>query len=595
MTIKYNRLFDLRYVVLIFIILSALGTYLNTVSNDFVYDDEYEILRNPWIKSTKFIPEIFLSYSWGFQNTESTSYYHPLKFIVHTVQYRIFGTKPWGYHLTNVIVHAIVTVLVFFIGISLFNQVFHEKTIVFPAIASILFAVHPIHTEAVAWIAGSGDLLMSCFFLLSFFVYINSANKQNRRFIISAILFFIATLFKATAMTLPLLLIIYDYSFKKGFFDNTLQGNPFKISLYRRYVPFVIAALAYLSLRTYAVKGFIPEKSYTEDYAYMIFINILTVFAKYLEMLVYPFNLNIMHVFHPVLSIDNKVLLSFCIFALFIALVLVTRKKNRGIFFGLLWITIPLIPVLYIPTFLRENALAERYLYLPSVGFVIALTILLKSIYQRRLFKGMTVLLLFLGLAAVVALFTLQTVKRNSIWKNNYTLWIDTVKKSPDSFSANNNLGEVLLKKGQLDEAISYFRKTIQLNPTLDVAYLNLGVSLYEKGILNEAIVCFQKAIQLNPNYPGAYNNLGNIFCAKEQFEEAIKYYQKAIQLNPYYAYAYNNLGFVYYRMGLLDDAAKEFQIALSLNPDYKEARYNLLMIYNMKNRLNPPDASQQR
>jgi len=421
---NYNRKFDLRYVAVILIIFSALGVYLNTLFNGFVFDDESEILKNPWIKSTKFIPEIFLSYSWGFQYSESTSYYHPMKFLLYMFQYRIFGTEPWGYHLTNVIGHAIVTVLVFFIGISLFNQVFHKKTIVFPAIAAILFAVHPIHTEVVAWIAGSGDLFMSCFFLLSFFVYINSANQQYRRFIISAIIFFIATLFKATAMTLPLLFIIYDYSFKKGFFDNTLQGNPFKISLYRRYIPFIIAALAYLSLRTYAVKGFIPEKSYTEDYAYMIFINILTVFAKYLEMLVYPFNLNIMHVFHPVLSIDGKVVAAFCIFALFIALVLVTRKKNRGIFFGLLWITIPLIPVLYIPAFLRENALAERYLYLPSVGFIISLTFMLKSIYQKRLSKGMTVILISLCISVVAVIFALQTVKRNSVWRDNYTLWL---------------------------------------------------------------------------------------------------------------------------------------------------------------------------
>jgi len=159
--------------------------YVNTLENDFIHDDKHEILENPWIKDTKFIPNFFLSHSWGFRDpTVASNYYHPLRLIVYTIQYRLFGTQPFGYHLTNVIIHTMVTVMVFLISISLFKQIFNERAILFPAAASLLFAVHPIHTEAVAWISGIAELLMSLFGLLSFFIYINTTEQQYRRYIV---------------------------------------------------------------------------------------------------------------------------------------------------------------------------------------------------------------------------------------------------------------------------------------------------------------------------------------------------------------------------------------------------------------------------
>lgn len=547
-----DRVLNLKLAVLFIIIIVSFGVYLNTLSNSFVYDDEAAILENSWIEDIKFIPSIFLSHSWDFKynNNSTSNYYTPLSFIVFMMQFFLLGISPCGYHLTNMIAHTMVTVMVFFIAISLFRQMFNENIIVFPAVAALLFAVHPIHTEAVAWISAITELLMSFFYLLSFFIYVNTSEQKCKKFIVSAIFFFIATLFKLTAMTLPILLIVYDYSFKKGIFAGDLRDKAVRNNLCKRYMPFIIVSILYLSLRTYAIEGFIPEKGFIKITTYQVIINIFPLLKEYLKMLVLPVNLNILHVFHPVFSLsDRRMFTALCVIAFLILSALIAKKKSNGLFFSLSWIIIPLLPVFYIPAFTGESVLAERYLYLPSVGFVITAAILMRSIYHHRLFKGMTAPVLFLSFSIVIVLFTLWTVDRNYIWKDNYSLWIDTVKKSPDSYRAHNNLGSAYYRKGLLDDAFREYRTALLLNPFNDTALLNTGM----------------------------------IYCEKGKIDDAIREYQAVLLLRPDNYEAHNGLGSAYYKKGLLDDAVREYQTALSLKPDYRDAQYNLSVVYGIK------------
>lgn len=321
-----------KWIILLFLFLIAAGVYANILYNDFVYDDESGIVNNPWIKDIKFLQQIFFSHSWGFKLTDSpTSHYNPLRFVVNMLQYHFFLNNPPGYHFTSIIVHAIVTVVIFFLGLELFGQIFHEKDILFPLIASLLFAVHPVHTEAVAWISALSELLMSLFCLLSLFVYIRSSGEKSYAFIISAFLLLIATLFKITAVILPFLLIVYDFAFSKGIFRKDRAGEPVIKIIFSRYAPFVAALAIFFTLRTIAVGGLIHIKDNVQYSAVHVAANVFPLISKYLTMLVFPSDFNVVHVFHPVSSfLASKAVISILVTGVFFAMVIYAKRKMQA-------------------------------------------------------------------------------------------------------------------------------------------------------------------------------------------------------------------------------------------------------------------------
>jgi tetratricopeptide (TPR) repeat protein len=396
------------------------------------------------------------------------------------LQYRMFADNPMGYHLTNVIVHAIVAIVVFFLVGSFLKQVFGKEQILAAFLASLLFAVHPVHTEPVAWISGTGELLMSLFCLLSFLVYINGRKYSD--FILSALLLLAGALFKVTAIFYFPLFIVYDWAFKKASFAGYPDSNPGMREMLKRYSPFLIALTSYLLLRTFAIRGFIPEKGYDDFGLYKVIINVIALFSQYVFMLLVPMNLTIIHVFKPLASLsDARMLPAMGIVIVFVSLIFFALMKNRGLFISLSWIVLPLIPVLYFPAFTSEAVFAERYLYLPSVGFVLAVAVLLTIFYQSKLSRYLTVPAIILSFTVLLISFSLVSRERNLAWRDNHSLWTDTVKKSPYSYTAHNNLGNVYYQSGFLDDAIREYRIALFLNPGYRDAANNLSTVAFIK------------------------------------------------------------------------------------------------------------------
>ncbi|MEK9134645.1 MAG: hypothetical protein AAB333_07260, partial [Pseudomonadota bacterium] len=359
--------------------------------------------------------------------------------------------------MTNIIFHAGVTLRVYLIVSMLINQ-YHDLNFKFqipnskskilnpkskiinhkseilnpPFVAALLFAAHPIHTEAVTWVAGIPELSFTLFYLLSFYFYIypvrdkslnrrgscksieeiafavipakagiqkslvlkntgfpiipkhrdgNETNKdfcknlrtkvngrRGKRIVLSVFFFFLAILCKETAITLPLLLFVYDYSFRK---DTLLPlSSKTLYQLLKRYLPYLIVSIIYFILRTYALRGFAPLKRHVQLSNYEYFINIFPLFIQYLEKLLLPINMNAFYVFHPISSIfqwKGIIALSFTLGFIFL---MYFFRRHKLFFLCLLWIVIPLLPVLYIPA-LGESTFTDRYLYLPSIGFVV--------------------------------------------------------------------------------------------------------------------------------------------------------------------------------------------------------------------------------
>ena len=453
-----------------------------------------------------------------------------------------------------------------------------------PTVAPFLFAVHPVHTEAVTWIAGLPDLSFAFLFLLSFYLYMPPAGGKPASawsYPLSVVSFFLAALCKEPALTLPAVLIAYDWLIRKE-----KDGLPARLT---RYVPYFLAAGIYLLLRYRALGGFAPSfrrHAYLSPYQYVV--NTFPLFTQHLEKLLLPANLNAFHVFHPISSIlEPKGLATLAATAAFLLLAFLLIRWNRVSAFGLLWIAIPLFPVLHIPS-LGDNTFAERYLYLPSFGFV-----LLLSLAVPRLAKtdGGTAVAAIL-LVSLAGLYSVGTVARNRVWMDNYTLFSDTVKKSPDASIPHNMLGTALAIQRRTDESMRHFRIAVDLDPTNPGAQSNLGFAYLEAGELRRAVDHLEASVRLDP-FNAMYRNnlalahflLGQEMSNAGRADETLEHFRAAVRFRPNDDAYRNMLGITLARKGLHDEAIEQFQAALRIAPEEPAYRQNLDRATGMKDR----------
>jgi len=558
---------------LIIIVILVFGINFNTLFNDFVYDDNHEVLQNHWIRDIKYLPEIFSSNSWGFAGRDS-NYYRPLNHVIRMINYHIFGFVPWGFHLVNVIFHAGVSVLVFLIAGRLFTRA-DKSFFTIPFVAAALFAAHPIHTEQVAWVSSIAGLSLAFFYLLSLYFYITATSEGHTSkvgYVLSVVSFFLALLSKEQALTLPVVIMIYDYLFR--------YAPQRKADYAKRYLPYLLVAGIYFILRMLALKGFVPVISHSSLTVYQYAINVFPFFVKYLGKLVLPVHLNAYYVFHPVLSIfEPEAIISLAVTTVFIAMMYRAFKKNRTLFFSFSLIVIPLLPALYIPAF-GVNAFSERYLYLPSFGFVL----LVSSIFAWARSKSKRwAIAVTTGFFLVLVVYSVGVVSRNTVWKNDYSLWQDTVRKSPDGYVPHNSFGKASHQRGLIDDAIEHFNTALKLYPRHAEAHNNLGVIYGGKGLTDKAMEHFQIAIQLNPDYADAHNNIGIAYGSRGWFSKAREHFQAAIHIRPGFDDFHHNMAVTCMNLGLIDEAIAYFQNALKLNPNAVNTHLGIAKAYEIK------------
>ncbi len=491
----------------IIIAVISCAVYFNTLSHGFVYDDKMQVVENHWIKDAKYVGDIFSSNTWGFKGSKVSNYYRPFMYMVFMLNYRVSGLNPLAFHGVNVLFHAGVSVLVFILAGTLFREFCSSTSTsyLFPSFAAgTLFAAHPVHTEAVSWVSGLPELAFVFFLLLSLYLYIRSKEIYSTAYIFSVLSFFVATLSKETALTLPIILVAYDLSFRKA---------QYNLSDYlKRYAPFLFVTGMYFLLRFQALGAFAPHKHHTELNTYQHIINVFPLFSQYLEKLLLPINLNAFHVFHPISSLfEVKGILSVCVAIAFAASAFLSWRKNRSVFFCLALVAIPLLPVLYIAG-VGENAFAERYLYLPSVGFVflISMAIMWAQVRMPGGAKGFAAIPL-----VITGFYSIGTINRNKDWKDDYNLYLDMVTKSPDGAIPHINFGNILDERSQIDKAIEHYQIAIRIKPDFAEAHNNLGVAYGKEGMIDQAIGQFKYALQLNANDAEAFNNLGLAYMRK--------------------------------------------------------------------------------
>ena len=500
------------------IAVTCFAIYSNSLFNGFIYDDISQIVRNPWIKDFKHVAQILSNNVWAFAG-KTTNYYRPLPQILYMLTYHVFGLKAWAFHLINILLHTGTSIIIFFTVSKLMidSPLLSSSSKLYPSLlTAMLFATHPIHTEAVTYIAGTADLSYSFFYILSFYLYIDSTKLFERRYLFSILSFFLATLCKEPALTLPCLLIAYDVALNFSKKEQVLS----LYSLARYSLYFAIVGV-YFIIRFYALGSFAPVTNDLQITFYEYFMNIFLLFSQYLGKLILPIQLNFYYIFHPISSpLTMKAMIALLTVSVFIWFVLREFKKSQVVFIGMLFIVIPLLPALYIPGLSHgmKNSFAERYLYLPSFGFVLlsALLVTWAQIKKQNLAKAMTVITV-----SLICLYSIGTINRNAIWKDNYSLWLDTVRKSPDGDIPHGSLGYALLEKGQIDEAISELQIALSLNPDFAEAHNNLGVAYRRKGLIDEAIEEFGAAYWLNSADPLFGRNLKETYEIQRSLNEA--------------------------------------------------------------------------
>lgn len=579
----------------ILIILVSFAVYFNALFNGFVYDDGGQIIENPWIKDIHFVPEIFTSSVWSFQSTTVVSnYYRPLMSLVYMLTYYIFGLKPWGFHLLNILFHTGASVLVFIISRRMFSEVAVNRRLTveglqspsaeFTAvIAALLFATHPVHTEAVTWAAGLPDLSYTFFCLISIYFYMTCEDRMNGMYWLSVLSFSVAALCKEPALMLPFILIVYDLAFRRfrppvSYLDvcHTLYSARF----FYRYIPFFIVSGLYLLLRFNALGGFSPQNPHIKLSSYEYIINAFPLFDEYLGKLVLPFNLNAFHVLHPISSaFEMKGITSLAITAAFVVLTFIASKKKRMVFFSLMVIALPLMPSLYIPA-VGKNAFAERYLYLPSFGFVLLIGCGFFEARAAKLGLLQGLIIIALGLTAI---FSMETISRNIIWKDDLSLYTDTITKSPDAALIHNNLGLAYARENRMDEAVREYKTALSLEPDHTNSYRNLALAYRDQGRLYEAINALKAALELEPDFAHTHYDLANCYEKIDRHAEAITEYKAALELKPDFTDAHYNLGLAFIEQGRCDEAIAEFGVVLQLTPGNLMAKEMLQFCYTRK------------
>ena len=511
--------------------------------------------------------------------------------LSHILDYQLFGLKPWGHHLINVLFHALNAALVFMLLRQLTGATWRSLSV------AALFAVHPLRVESVAWIAERKDVLSGFFGLLALIFYTRYAQKRsgvagqefNVRivpmldsrpvildYMLAVVFLAMGLMSKPMLVTWPFVMLLLDYWPLERFKLNRTR------SLVAEKIPFfVLAAVA--SVVTFVVQ---KHGSSLETGEYLSLGarsgNALVSYCRYLGKMIWPMNLAVFYP-HPGHWPMEKVILAGGLMLGISILLFMTRRRYPFLLMGWLWFCGVLVPMIGLVQ-TGGQAMADRHTYIASLGILV---LMVWGAYElTRRWRYHVIALSVAGCAAIVICITL-TRQQLGYWKDSEALFRHTLEVTENNDVARNNLGAALFKKGQTNEAIIQCQEIIRLNPDYAGAYYNLGVVFDGEGKTNEAISLYQKAIRLYPGYTDAYYNLAVALFKKGQTNEAISLYQEVIRLNPSYAYAYYNLGIVFDGEGKTDEAISLYQKAIHFNPVYADAYYNLGVALFKKSRTN--------
>ena len=567
------------FILLLLLSLLTFVLYIGTLSFQFVWDDRPQIVNNPLIRTWSAVPRAFVSDLW-YHATRNQLYYRPLFTTWSTLNYSLFELKPWGWHLGAIIAHILAVIAVFVLARKLGLEYWTA------ALSALLFAVHPVHIECVAWVSAASDSLVTFFFALSFAAFLNSRNSEEGNWtgwwLASLFLLACALLTKEMGVTLCLMVAVYVWLFPRpGASSKLTQGIVAAL-------PYAIVTLAYVFLRRFALH----HVAGTFDPAHGVSDMTLTwplVVYKYLRILVLPVGLTGLY-YDPYVqsAASSRFWLPVIVLAAVAAGIWywTRRTGDRIVAFVGLWMIVTLIPALYLRNFSNGDFVRDRYVYLSSIGFVMLLAKLIRLL--PGLNKVNSAAVQALATSALVLAYCVGTYAQQVYWGSELLVFARGNALYPNSPYAAVGFAKELSRRGSYDRAIRLMTDAIQENPDLVPAYFFLAEAYTKAGDKEKARTALEKYIEILPaaqvseisqiDVAGIYGQLGD-------YDRALSLCSQVLKTEPDLYSALYNCGNIDLMAGHYADAEKLLTLAVREAPEEAAPNYFLGRVFFQTNR----------
>lgn len=579
-----------RWVVPALLPLLVMAAFSSALSGGFQYWDDAVLL----VDNSAYRGLGWSNLRWMF-TTNLMGHYMPVTWMSYGLDHVLWGPRPVGFHLTSILLHAANVMLVYALALRLYRIAWPHaegdggvRLRIGAALGALLFGVHPLRVESVAWVTERRDVLCGLFYLLAVLLYLRAVDGEpgtRRRsgpvYWAALGVFVLALLSKSMAVTLPavlLLLDIYPLRRLRPGLHGWLTPGPWPI--WREKLPFLLAAAAVSAAAFRALVGGAAATSWERlGLLDRVAISLYSV-AFYLWKTLLPVGLSPLYELPvPFRVADRRFLVAGLVVLLVTAVAVAVRRRWPALLAVWVGYVLMLLPVVGIVHNGYQIA-ADRYTYLPGVGWALlagGVTVAALRRLQdvrgggREPVVGAAVLV-----SLIAAVLMLTTWAQAAVWRDDETLWRHAIRLDPRSSIAASNLGAALRAAGRLDEAVEYSRRALELRPDLPPAHVNLGLARARQGRLVEAEGHFRRALELRPRSIPAHAGLGSVLEARGRLAEALEHLRAAVEIDPQSARAHNDLGVALARNGKVREALVEFSDAVRIDPGFAEAQNNL-------------------
>jgi tetratricopeptide (TPR) repeat protein len=543
--------------------------YSGTLTFDFVHDDRGQILENPAVHSWDHVPQYFTEHVWaGAHPDEVGNYYRPVFLLWLRANYALFGERAWLWHLTTILIHLVATFLVFRLALRVLDDEFAA------AVAGLVFGVHPVHIESVAWISGVTDPLLAALFLLAFHCHLKWREEAGRKWLVLAVVFQAgALLAKETALIFPLLVGAWEWvegGRQEGGARTTGAIRAAALAL-RTTAPYWVLVPPYLAARTLALDGFrhliadIPIATVLYTWPSLVWF--------WVRHLVWPAGLSFFYDFPAIQqpTWSNFVVPAIAV-AAFSALLAWWTARSKQVVFAVAWLVLPLLPLLDIRVLPVDDFAHDRYLYLPSVGLAVLAGLAVQRIPEGRArtmgypaARALPVMMLGIAMSA-------STAYQSLYFADDVVFFQQSVARAPHNMYAKANLAARMLERGRYEVALQLLEEVHSAHPGFWLAAYNLAYTYYRLGRFQDAQRQFLKAIQIHPRDPDQYLFLGLSHFRLGRLDEAVRAIRHAVALRDDGYGHHFALGMVLKLKGDLAGARSEFEREVERHPQNVEA-----------------------
>jgi tetratricopeptide (TPR) repeat protein len=645
---RASRVITTRTLIVATILAATFISFWTALSNDFAYDDRTQILQNEFIRSLSNVPKSLVTEAWFWrqqqdkdpnkENKATTPYYRPVFTIYLMLGWQLFQDSAGAWHFANVLMHLMAVFLVFVVIEKVTGDMW------LASISALIFGIHPLRSETVAWISGLTDLILAILLLSSFYLYVVFRERHHKRALFGSLgLYLLAIFSKEPAATYPLLIAAYEI-----FLAN--EQYPLKKKIKTAVIwaaPFLVIAGFYFAMRRYSLGFWLNDVHYRHYALSTVLMTEPIVICKYLGLFVWPLNLSI---YHETDLVETPLSVRFILPVIVLVGIAYAMRpvwRQRAGKFAILWFVMNMLPVLNLSAFDVFFIMQERYLYLPSIGLSLLVAMaLMKLPYEKILPIAKRRTIQIGALASLCILLGGKTLAQNGVWKDDLTLFEHGAETAYDQMMPHYILGHQYIKYQRYDKVVEELEKTIEISPGNKVAMVNLAsahlfehdrtkdhshldriIALCEQGLAPDAqpsrvtdaelavnqraafldimghaylsgsdvrnygraLSLFGQGLALQPNNPLIMSHVGAAYLKLDNFPLAIRYLEKARELDPDVPDNYKFLSYAYDKVGRTQEAIDTLMRYLTLNPNAIDAAHEKQRLSQLQAKLQPP------